>query len=357
MKFFLDESGSTGDVAKVRGALDFGQQPVFTLAAIGCRDEDALAGELRRLAQRYNLVGTELRSKNLVDIPDLTGELANFLIATDSPVFVEMVDKKFLLIINLLNTLVLPPVAGFDEASAAIPMRKILAELMAVSLPDAVLIVYARACETALRRDVETAFSTLLQWAGDADRGSMGPVLRAMIADSQADLAAATDDDAHLRFLPPPDTSVTGRSVAMLPGLSSLTNIYARINKYRGGQLADVTLVHDEHMLFGDILAEAKALMERLSDADILPILPNADYTLREHAKLVFATSAAPCIQAADVLAGFVMRFYRDGSLGRPLDPVRRMVMDTVMQLTHQPTARGINLVASDYLLRCVRFA
>ncbi|WP_034158712.1 DUF3800 domain-containing protein [Sphingomonas sp. ERG5] len=356
MRFYLDESGSTGDVAKVGAHLDFGDQPIFVLAAIGVRDGVALAAELRRLADLHGVVGAELRSTNLVKKPEVAGGIADYLLATDSPLFIEMMDKRFLMIINLMNYLVLPPVRGFDEMGKALIMRKVIVELMAGSLPDIVLIAYAKACETELPADLEAVYPALRKWAREPERGEFRDLLIEMIDDSLADVVGTQEPDGHLRFLPAPDRSVTGRSISILPGLSALTNIYARINKYRRGHLADVTLVHDEHMLFGEILTEAKKMMERLSSEEAVPILPNADYRLREHASLAFASSSEPGVQAADVLAGFVMRFFRDAATGRRPSAEAGTTMQNVMELTHQPEARGINLVAADTLLRKAGF-
>lgn len=350
MRFYLDESGSTGDVAKVGCALDFGAQPIFVLAAIGTTDHDALAAELRRLAAHHGVPGAELRSKNLVDRPELAGNLADYLLATDSPLFVEMMDKRFLIILNLVNYLVLPPVMGFEE-STAIAMRKIIGELMAVSLPEAVLVAYARACETAQRADLNAVFPVLRRWAHDPGHGGFRDILARIVEDSIGDVETLDKPDGHLRYLPLPDRSATGRSISMLPGLSALTNIYARINKYRRGRLADTVLIHDEHMLFGDILSDAKRLMEQLSEQDVMPEVENADYKLREHAELEFVSSKVAGIQAADILAGFVMRFFRDAGRARPLAPAHKMAMAKVMRLTDQPGARGVNMVAPDRLL------
>lgn len=355
MRFYLDESGSTGDVAKVGAQLDFGGQPIFVLAAIGVRDNIALAAELRRLANVHGVVGAELRSTNLVEKPEVAGGIADYLLATDSPLFVEMMDKRFLMIINLMNNLVLPSVSGFDESNAMF-MRKVIVELMAVSLPDEVLITYAKACETESLLDLKAVYPPLQKWAAEPARGDFRDLLIEMMDDSLADVENNKEVDGHLRFLPAPDRSVTGRSISILPGLSALTNIYARINKYRSGHLSDVILVHDEHMLFGEILVEAKAMMERLSSELALPILPNADYKLHEHASLAFASSSDPGVQAADVLAGFVMRFFRNAARGRRITEEAKTTMDKVMGLTHQPEARGINMVASDTLLRKAGF-
>lgn len=351
MRYYLDESGTTGDVAKVGQVLDFGGQPIFVLAAVGVADHAALAIELRRLAEKHAVLGGELSSRTLVDKPVLAGDLADYLRATDSPVFIEMMDKRFLMIINLMNCLLLPPVPGFDEGGDALFMRKVLIELMAASLPDTILLAYARACETRLRVDLRKAFPELRKWTDDPALGELRTVLREMVADAFNAIEEAEEPDGHIRFLPLPDRSVTGRSISMLPGLSALTNIYARINKQRRGSLAGTTLVHDEHMLFGGILLEAKALMEELSTQDIFPDLPHADYRLRERSELAFARSDDPGIQAADVLAGFVMRFFRDARAGSRPSAEHRSVMVRMMALTDQPGARGINMVAPDALL------
>ena len=355
MRFYLDESGSTGDVARVGGALHFGAQPIFVLAAIGTIDHDALGVELRRLAAHHGVPGAELRSKNLVDKPELAGGLADYLHATDSPLFVEMMDKRFLIILNLVNYLVLPPVMGFEGANA-IAMRKVICELMAVSLPDAVLVAYAKACETAHRADLDAVLPVLRRWAHDPSHCGFRDILSRIVEDSIGDIEALEEPNGHLRYLPLPDRSVTGRSISMLPGLSALTNIYARINKYRRGRLANTVLIHDEHMLFGDILSDAKRLMEQLSEEDVLPEVENADYKLREHAKLAFVSSKVAGIQAADILAGFVMRFFRDAGQTGLLTPAHRMAMAKIMRLTDQPGARGVNMVAPDTLLLRAEF-
>lgn len=45
------------------------------------------------------------------------------------------------------------------------------------------------------------------------------------------------------------------------------------------------------------------------------------------------------------------MRFFRNTRLSKPLSRASRIAMDRVMHLIHQPTARGINLVADNELL------
>lgn len=41
--YFLDDSGSSGDLVGTGSALDFGQQPVFVLACVGVDDLDMVS--------------------------------------------------------------------------------------------------------------------------------------------------------------------------------------------------------------------------------------------------------------------------------------------------------------------------
>jgi hypothetical protein len=41
MDFYLDESGNTGDLARINANLDFGGQTVFSLAAVGITKRQA----------------------------------------------------------------------------------------------------------------------------------------------------------------------------------------------------------------------------------------------------------------------------------------------------------------------------
>lgn len=193
----------------------------------------------------------------------------------DSPLFVEMMDKRFLIILNPVNYLVLPPANGFEE-STAIAMRKIIGELIAVSLPDAVLVAYAKTCETAHRTDLDAVFPVPRRWVHDPGPWWISRHPRPECrrhhrrhrgfgrARRPSAISAASGQERH-------------RSLDIdAAGLSALTR--------------DAVLIHDEHMLFGDILSDAEHLMEHLSEQDVLPALENADCKLREHAELAFAS-------------------------------------------------------------------
>lgn len=355
MTFFLDESGSTGDVARVGTRFDFGGQPVFVLAAVGTDDPALFTQWLAALSAKHGIRAGEVKSSDLVGLPGFAADLADLLHGFDLPVFLEVVDKRFFIVANLINRLILPPVPGFDETASGATMRMVMGDLVHDTISDEALRAYADACVEPAPERLAAVFELLRNWAADHPMEEARSTLIAMIDDSKAEWKAQEaegTEDAHLRWLPLPDESVTGRPVWMLPALSSLTNIYARINKHRGGDLAHVLLVHDEHMLFGGILEEAKQLMERLAAEDAVIVVPHADYALRERAALEFAASAAsPGIQIADVIGGFVMRYVRDEIYGKPRSAGHVAAMARILRLSRPEQARGVNFVAPRRLM------
>lgn len=155
------------------------------------------------------------------------------------------------------------------------------------------------------------------------------------------------DPDVYHRFLPSPDLNKRSKLVWMLPNLSSFTNIYARINRFRQRKLAGVRLVHDQQLELEDILRNAKCAAESIKDTNINPFTPHSDYLFNESASLEFATSHESLgIQVTDVIAGTIMRFYRDrlrGNAASPLETteaVRKLLLGS-----NASTGIGVNQV------------
>src|SRR3546814_17065133 len=78
-------------------------------------------------------------------------------------------------------------------------------------------------------------------------------------------------------FLPLADRTETDRMVWMLPNLTCLTNIYARINLSRPDGLGGINLVHDDQLQYGRILADTKELRENLARQGNAPLATLAD--------------------------------------------------------------------------------
>lgn len=346
-RYFIDESGHGGDLASST-SLDFSGQPIFALACVGVRDVGSLGDELDRLRSSHRCGPGELKSSAVgAKLPAIAFDLTRWLVENDAALFVELVEKRYFLAIHIVNHLLCGPY-GLDEVDP--PSRSEVAEFISGSDFDALLLAYLDACRS---QSLDVLKGTLELCWEMLDRSD------ARVARNAQILTMYARDRAHAReakaedFLPLADQGKTGKKVWMLPNLQCLTNIYARINQSRRQGLGGVTLVHDAQLQYDDVLADAKAVMERLAKLDSVPVTPFSDYRLRGHANLVFATGAdEPSLQAADILAGSAMRFARRGleRNGRK-DPALREAFFHLLKAGNPILATGINLVVSDRLL------
>ena len=238
-----------------------------------------------------------------------------------STVFIEVVDKKFLLCINLVNQLVLPPVGAVDFSPDSLFVRNAFADFLHARIPNSTTHAYAKACDQASAEATRLAYEALSSWLTfDPSENEVAYALRHAVAESRKKFEHAVGSAAGSQFgLPVPDLSKRGKKFWMLPNLSSFTNIYARINRFHRRAIGGVTLVHDEQTQFDHILEAGKIATENLADCEAHVSLAHADYEFDEHATLVFRPSHE-CfgIQVADVPAGFVMRFVQDQLKGGP---------------------------------------
>jgi hypothetical protein len=133
----------------------------------------------------------------------------------------------------------------------------------------------------------------------------------------------------------------------MLPNLACFTNIYARMNRLHRRRIGSLTLFHDEQVHFDEIVRSAKRSTEDLAKASEVPLMPFADYHFEEQATLVFANSStSPGIQAADVLAGFIMRFTKDVLYGdHPPSEAAKVGFNSILKLSEPLEGRGVNFV------------
>jgi hypothetical protein len=343
--YFIDESGHGGDLASTT-TLDFASQPVFALACIGVTDRPALSIELERLRALHRCGAGELKS-SMARLPQFVADLTAYLDATGCPVFIELVDKRFFIAIHVVNYLLCGGL-GLDRVPSRV--RVAVAEFLTDQPADEILLDYIAICREPRLEAIRAILQKLWAWLDESDDDiARDAQFLTMEARDRVNLGESGLED----FLPLPDRTATNRLVWMLPNLTSLTNIYARINKSRPEGVDGVTLIHDEQLQYGDILASAKDLMEDLARQGHVLVQPFADYDLSGTAALRFAPSAGdPCLQAADLLAGCAMRFARDAaSRRRGKNSALRDAFFELLGLTDELVGKGVNLVFTDAAL------
>ncbi|CAN5279786.1 hypothetical protein BH10PSE13_BH10PSE13_10080 [soil metagenome] len=349
-RFYLDESGNSGDAALPGARFEFGGQQMFVLACVGCGDVRALEAELARLAAKHRIKGAELKSSALTNKPQVASDLAAYLEDAQLPLFIEVMDKKFFIAAHMISHLIMPVVGAVDFSPEGQWIRNVFAEYLHYGAPTSVFASFVAACGAPSNASVATSFAAVQLWLKQApadDEVGMG--LLHFAEDSLRDFEseAAASSTAFARYLPIPDAGLSGKPIWMLPSLTALTNIYARINRYTGGAMASVALVHDEQAHFEAILRDAKATVDRLGPTDAAPNARFADYRMIEGAKLEFVQSHLHAgIQAADVLAGFVMRYVRNVLAGKaPTGHGAADAFGAIIGLSNPPRAVGVNFV------------
>jgi hypothetical protein len=75
IKYYIDESGHSGDLINSGKALDFDGQPIFSLACFGVSDETRLDNAIVRLASKHRITSMELKSSSLKKKPGFTLDL------------------------------------------------------------------------------------------------------------------------------------------------------------------------------------------------------------------------------------------------------------------------------------------
>ncbi|NJS14156.1 MAG: DUF3800 domain-containing protein [Sphingopyxis sp.] len=349
-RFYLDESGNSGDAALPGEAFDFGGQQIFALACVGCADAAGLEAELSRLAVKHRIQSAELKSTALTNKPGVAADIAGFLETAQLPLFIEVVDKRFFIAAHMINRLIMPAVGDVDFSPEGQWLRNVFAEYLHREAPPAAFATFVEACRSPNNASVESCFETALVWLKQVSaQDEVGLGLLHFADDSFHDFRseAADSDNAFERYLPIPDKGLSGKHIWMLPSLTSLTNIYARINLYRDGAMAGVTLLHDEQLHFEAILHDAKATLERLAATNAAPRVQFADYAVIKGAELEFGQSRDHAgIQASDVLAGFVMRYVLDVLVGKmPADPCAREALHKIVSLGNPQRGLGVNFV------------
>lgn len=153
-----------------------------------------------------------------------------------------------------------------------------------------------------------------------------------------------------------PDTGKRDKTYWLLPNYSSLTHLYARINRFQRGKLAHLTLIHDEQAQFDGILRAAKQAVEAFVD-ESGHVHPGADYAFGETAELVFArSSASPGLMIADVIAGHVRRVLREQMAGREIDANAYAAFMEIWEAGDEARGIGLNLVLPTETVRQFQF-
>lgn len=137
-KYYLDESGNTGDLVNKQRDLTFASQPLFSLAAIGLKESSDLTDFVAMLIKKYNIQQNELKSSSIYKYkPELILEVCKHITKNNLSFFLEVVDKKYFICTAIVNHLILPPYYSGDESDGNDQcFRNLLADYLSSNMPN-----------------------------------------------------------------------------------------------------------------------------------------------------------------------------------------------------------------------------
>ncbi|OED53483.1 hypothetical protein BEI46_17620 [Aliivibrio fischeri] len=358
-RYYLDESGNSGDLIKSDFSLEFGGQPLFALSCVGVVNDKAILSELFNLKSKYH-IENELKSTDIYyKTPEFYLELVGLLVKNKTPILVELVDKKFCIIMNLISSLIIPMYNEIDETDGQSQfVRNHLADYMWHELPDKYLKLFNKVC---LQREADKVIEFLIeikcffdsQDCQMLEKSDVSNLISLALDDFQACCNRLGDKQAVVNYLPIPDVlnkskrKSKAKNINILPHVHSFFNIIGRLNQYHLGDIESLTLVHDEQKDFDVILTKSKEYLVENIISQNIPPSPNTNLNINSNFELEFGKSELNVgIQLADLIAGFYVRFINDVFYERKaVDNVYVKIFSTLVKYQHNSSPLGVNFV------------
>jgi hypothetical protein len=136
-----------------------------------------------------------------------------------------------------------------------------------------------------------------------------------------------------------------------------MLHIYGRLNRYSDGQLAGMSLYHDEQSQFDQALQDGMKLAES-GVGEGLPPQPIADFRFDQKATLSFHVSHSSIgVQVADLLAGMVAYGLKElRKLSSKLSPEWQVAFGDLLEVDGPHRGVGVNIVSASDIARRFEF-
>lgn len=316
MKYYIDESGTTGDLINKKFDLFFSKQPIFTHACIGidAENENLISKSVEEIKLKHKLKSDELKCEDLYfKNPEVMLDIVNLISRENLPLFCEVMDKKFNLSVSVVNHIILPS-SDFFISPFGNEYKQKLANIITMYAEDLCFKKFHILCSTPNEKNLLATFAIFYDFF--KRRKSLlkddGQILK-FIERRKSEYFFLKEKDEEQScldyFYPIPDFDSYDNKVALLPNVHSFYYILARMNKYHLGDLNDVTIYHDTQKEYSKTL---QFCCENIKNAKMenFNFDPRANYIIKSNINLQFIDSkASNYVQISDIIAGFLNRF------------------------------------------------
>ena len=270
MKYYIDESGNTGDLVVSENNLNFNSQEYFTLACIGI--EDSILNELNEyintLKKKYKIQNKELKFSRINHIfgrkIEFILDLITYLEENNSQFLIEIVDKKYIIATNIVNCLINPPY--FQPERDPYEEKEIhlaLSQWVYDYIPHDFFIKFSNTSRNPSEEKLNELFNDIVKIT-EVKNDDLSKSILENIKESIDDYEKIKSEknknqklrEAYTYFLPLPDYNKRNEIIGILPYVASFANLHARLNYIYGDELSSITIIHDNQDHFDKIIQQ-----------------------------------------------------------------------------------------------------
>lgn len=315
---YIDESGNTGSTLYKNGQFNFVEQPYYVLASILLDDNlsNFLSTFIIELKKKYRINMAELKAKKLYDSNyKFINELVDCMIDKEIPVFIELMDKKYYIVMNIWETMAPSNILQFEKLPEEyfVQVREIASTLYNI-FDDSVYDFFTK-MEYA-NEWLEKFYEFMLdKYKNDENMRDFCRIIKDT-RKSYLEEKIKNPKEALDSYLMKPSYNSKGKPKFLLPNYHAFTDIIGRVNLFCERNICQLkSIVHDNQEQYNTIFEEVfnemriKDLREYCPDfigEKMNPCIPKEMTLLFDDSKNdIF-------IQVADILAGLINQWWQD---------------------------------------------
>ncbi len=347
MKIYIDESGNSGDLIQRKIDLTFSNQNIFTLSAVKIPEDvySKMENEfIPELKKKYKIQGSEIKSSDLFDKkPKVILEIVNFIKDNNIDYFIEITDKKYYICNSIVIHQVIPPyfIPREKESGGEYPvLREIYMDTLIRNIGKPEYQCFFNACKNINEESLLNSFNALKEFFSAKIEEEKDLYLKSIYQGIVDNISMSIEDyfdikekegldNAVRKFIPIPDENKKGQLTYLLPQISSLTNLVARVN-YFNGNLEDINFIHDQQVHFDDMLSYNVQKMLDIGETGYK--FTNSNFSIEKPVNITFDTDSKNNvgIQIADILSGFTMRYMQKRFKNENMDSIYHEIFENM---------------------------
>ena len=346
MKIYIDESGNSGDLVQRKIDLTFSNQNIFTLSAVKIPEDvySKLEKEfIPELKKKYKIQSGEIKSSNLFDKkPKVILEIVDFIKDNNIDYFIEITDKKYYICNSMVIYQVIPPyyISREELNGEREVLREIYMDIFIRNIGESEYQCFFEACQNINEESLLNSFHTLKKFFSEKIKEEKDLYLKIIYQCIVNDIGISIEDycdvkdkegldNAVRKFLPIPDENKKGQLIYLLPQISSLTNLVARVN-YFNGNLEDINFIHDQQVHFDNILSYNVEKMLDVGETGYK--FTNSNFNIEKPVDITFDADSKDNvgIQIADILSGFTMRYMQKRFKNEDMDSIYHEIFENI---------------------------